>query len=81
MRHIHQQESSISSGFVKDRRVGGGQMGEVRKVQKKLRQIENLELKVSLTPEEAVKVHTRQTVHFSVQTSHTLLRSCTHHAH
>lgn len=32
-------------------------MGEVRKLQKKLRQIENLELKVSLTPEEAVKVH------------------------
>ncbi|XP_058245283.1 uncharacterized protein si:ch211-154o6.3 isoform X2 [Hemibagrus wyckioides] len=31
-------------------------MGEVRKLQKKLRQIENLELKVSLTPEEAVKV-------------------------
>ncbi|XP_047666799.1 F-box/WD repeat-containing protein sel-10 isoform X2 [Tachysurus fulvidraco] len=31
-------------------------MGEVRKLQKKLRQIENLELKVSLTSEEAVKV-------------------------
>ncbi|TTD18130.1 putative E3 ubiquitin ligase complex SCF subunit scon-2 [Bagarius yarrelli] len=31
-------------------------MGEVRKLQKKLRQIENLELKVSLTPEEAIKV-------------------------
>ncbi|KAI4883321.1 hypothetical protein NFI96_024838 [Prochilodus magdalenae] len=31
-------------------------MGEVRKLQKKLRQIENLEIKVSLTPEERVKV-------------------------
>ncbi|XP_066539784.1 uncharacterized protein si:ch211-154o6.3 [Hoplias malabaricus] len=31
-------------------------MGEVRKLQKKLRQIENLEIKVSLTPEESVKV-------------------------
>ncbi|XP_051576528.1 uncharacterized protein LOC127453842 [Myxocyprinus asiaticus] len=31
-------------------------MGEVRKLQKKLRQIENLEIKVSLTPEEKVKV-------------------------
>lgn len=33
-------------------------MGEVRKLQKKLRQIENLEIKVSLTPEERVKVQT-----------------------
>lgn len=31
-------------------------MGEVRKLQKKLRQIENLEIKVSLTPEEKIKV-------------------------
>ncbi|XP_076847286.1 uncharacterized protein LOC143493063 isoform X2 [Brachyhypopomus gauderio] len=31
-------------------------MGEVRKLQKKLRQIENLETKVSLTPEESIKV-------------------------
>uniref|UniRef100_W5L9T3 Si:ch211-154o6.3 n=1 Tax=Astyanax mexicanus TaxID=7994 RepID=W5L9T3_ASTMX len=31
-------------------------MGEVRKLQKKLRQIENLEIRVSLTPEERVKV-------------------------
>ncbi|KAM9487710.1 uncharacterized protein Hap1MRO34_004872 isoform 1-T1 [Clarias gariepinus] len=35
-------------------------MGEVRKLQKKLRQIENLELKVSLTPEEAVKVSRKE---------------------
>ncbi|KAF7708242.1 platelet-activating factor acetylhydrolase IB subunit alpha isoform X2 [Silurus meridionalis] len=35
-------------------------MGEVRKLQKKLRQIENLELKVSLTPEEAVKVSKKE---------------------
>lgn len=33
-------------------------MGEVRKLQKKLRQIENLEIKVSLTTEETVKVQT-----------------------
>lgn len=32
------------------------QMGEVRKLQKKLRQIENLEIKISLTPEERFKV-------------------------
>lgn len=32
------------------------QMGEVRKLQKKLRQIENLEIKFSLTPEERFKV-------------------------
>lgn len=31
-------------------------MGEVRKLQKKLRQIENLEIKISLTPEERFKV-------------------------
>lgn len=31
-------------------------MGEVRKLQKKLRQIENLEIKISLTPEEKIKV-------------------------
>lgn len=31
-------------------------MGEVRKIQKKLRQIENLEIKISLTPEEIFKV-------------------------
>lgn len=31
-------------------------MGEVRKLQKKLRQIENLEIKISLTPEETFKV-------------------------
>ncbi|TRY84986.1 hypothetical protein DNTS_028860 [Danionella cerebrum] len=31
-------------------------MGEARKLQKKLRQIENLEIKISLTPEEKVKV-------------------------
>ncbi|XP_065117153.1 uncharacterized protein [Paramisgurnus dabryanus] len=31
-------------------------MGEVRKLQKKLRQIENLEIKFSLTPEEKIKV-------------------------
>lgn len=35
-------------------------MGEVRKLQKKLRQIENLELKLSLTPEEAVKVSKKE---------------------
>ncbi|XP_060777552.1 F-box/WD repeat-containing protein 7 isoform X2 [Neoarius graeffei] len=35
-------------------------MGEVRKLQKKLRQIENLELKVSLNPEEAVKVSKKE---------------------
>ncbi|MCJ8728978.1 hypothetical protein PDJAM_G00009480 [Pangasius djambal] len=35
-------------------------MGEVRKLQKKLRQIDNLELKVSLTPEEAVKVSKKE---------------------
>lgn len=32
-------------------------MGEVRKLHKKLRQIENLEIKASLTTEERVKVH------------------------
>uniref|UniRef100_H3CRF7 Si:ch211-154o6.3 n=1 Tax=Tetraodon nigroviridis TaxID=99883 RepID=H3CRF7_TETNG len=31
-------------------------MGEVRKIQKKLRQIENLEIKISLTPEEIFKI-------------------------
>uniref|UniRef100_A0A673BQL5 Uncharacterized protein n=1 Tax=Sphaeramia orbicularis TaxID=375764 RepID=A0A673BQL5_9TELE len=31
-------------------------MGEVRKLQKKLRQIENLEIKISLTPEERFKI-------------------------
>jgi len=31
-------------------------MGEVRKLQKKLRQIENLEIKISLSPEERLKV-------------------------
>ena len=31
-------------------------MGEVRKLQKKLRQIENLEIKISLAPEERFKV-------------------------
>ncbi|XP_028280243.1 kinesin-like protein KIF21A [Parambassis ranga] len=31
-------------------------MGEVRKLQKKLRQIENLEIKISLTPEERIKI-------------------------
>lgn len=31
-------------------------MGEVRKIQKKLRQIENLEIKISLTSEERFKV-------------------------
>ncbi|KAM4601373.1 uncharacterized protein ACJ7VT_021129 [Polymixia lowei] len=31
-------------------------MGEVRKLQKKLRQIENLEIKITLTPEERVKI-------------------------
>lgn len=31
-------------------------MGEVRKLQKKLRQIENLEIKISLTPGERFKV-------------------------
>lgn len=31
-------------------------MGEVRKLQKKLRQIENLEIKISLTPEESFKI-------------------------
>ncbi len=31
-------------------------MGEARKLQKKLRQIENLEIKISLTPEEKIKV-------------------------
>uniref|UniRef100_A0A3P9LRT1 Si:ch211-154o6.3 n=2 Tax=Oryzias latipes TaxID=8090 RepID=A0A3P9LRT1_ORYLA len=31
-------------------------MGEVRKLQKKLRQIENLEMKISLTPEERFKI-------------------------
>ncbi|KAM6994902.1 uncharacterized protein LKV04_007211 [Tautogolabrus adspersus] len=31
-------------------------MGEVRKLQKKLRQIENLEIKISLTPEEKFKI-------------------------
>ncbi|KAJ3598533.1 hypothetical protein NHX12_002044 [Muraenolepis orangiensis] len=31
-------------------------MGEVRKVQKKLRQIENLEIKISLAPEERLKI-------------------------
>ncbi|XP_056142641.1 kinesin-like protein KIF21A [Lampris incognitus] len=31
-------------------------MGEVRKLQKKLRQIENLEVKITLTPEEKVKI-------------------------
>ncbi|KAM8846058.1 uncharacterized protein ACB058_012525 isoform 1-T1 [Synchiropus picturatus] len=31
-------------------------MGEVRKLQKKLRQIENLEIKISLTPEERYKI-------------------------
>lgn len=31
-------------------------MGEVRKIQKKLRQIENLEIKISLTAEERFKV-------------------------
>ncbi|XP_072250092.1 uncharacterized protein [Leuresthes tenuis] len=31
-------------------------MGEVRKLQKKLRQIENLEIKISLTPEERSKI-------------------------
>lgn len=31
-------------------------MGELRKLQKKLRQIENLEIKISLTSEERVKV-------------------------
>lgn len=34
----------------------GLQMGEVRKLQKKLRQIENLDIKITLTPEERVKV-------------------------
>lgn len=41
-------------------------MGEVRKLQKKLRQIENLELKVSLTPEEAVKVHKSNSLQISI---------------
>lgn len=31
-------------------------MGEVRKLQKKLRQIENLEIKINLTPEERFKI-------------------------
>lgn len=31
-------------------------MGEVRKIQKKLRQIENLKIKISLTSEERFKV-------------------------
>ncbi|XP_062255947.1 uncharacterized protein si:ch211-154o6.3 [Platichthys flesus] len=31
-------------------------MGEVRKLQKKLRQIENLEIKISLSPEERIKI-------------------------
>jgi len=31
-------------------------MGEVRKLQKKLRQIENLEIKINLAPEERFKV-------------------------
>ena len=31
-------------------------MGEARKLQKKLRQIENLEIKITLTPEERFKV-------------------------
>ncbi|GLD63816.1 pre-mRNA-splicing factor PRP46-like protein [Lates japonicus] len=34
-------------------------MGEVRKLQKKLRQIENLEIKISLTPEERFKISTK----------------------
>lgn len=34
-------------------------MGEVRKLQKKLRQIENLEIKLTLTPEERFKISTR----------------------
>jgi len=37
----------IGTGFV---------LGEVRKLQKKLRQIANLEIKISLTPEEKIKV-------------------------
>lgn len=32
-------------------------MGEVRKLQKKLRQIENLEIKISLNPEERLKIY------------------------
>nr|XP_057908849.1 uncharacterized protein si:ch211-154o6.3 [Doryrhamphus excisus] len=35
-------------------------MGEVRKLQKKLRQIENLEIKISLTPEEEYKISTKE---------------------
>lgn len=50
-------------------------MGEVRKLQKKLRQIENLELKLSLTPEEAVKVHKSNCAYFS--SNQILLTSCT----
>ncbi|XP_061770824.1 platelet-activating factor acetylhydrolase IB subunit beta [Nerophis ophidion] len=35
-------------------------MGEVRKLQKKLRQIENLEIKISLTPEEEFKISRKE---------------------
>ncbi|KAM6909639.1 uncharacterized protein FYW49_011646 [Xenentodon cancila] len=35
-------------------------MGEVRKLQKKLRQIENLEIKISLTPEERFKISRKE---------------------